>query len=109
MATINVSTALLDEVKNYLGITWTDTDLDTQLTGMIRRGIAYLCAKTGVEASAFDGENVNLRAQELLFNYVLYDRAGSVNQFKVNYSSDIMGLRMKWEVENAVNETDAEA
>lgn len=107
--TATVSTTLLNEVKTYLGITWTDSDLDAQLTGMIQRGIAYLCAKTGVEASAFDGETVNLRAQELLFNYVLYDRAGSVNVFKENYRSDIIGLRMKWEVENAVNETDAEA
>lgn len=101
MTAIAVSTTLLDEVKNYLGITWEDSDLDTQLTGMIRRGIAYISGKTGVDPSAFSGENVNSRAQELLFNYVLYDRSGSVNQFKVNYRSDIVGLRIRWEVENA--------
>lgn len=101
MSTITVSSTLLSEVKNYLGITWTDTDLDTQLTGMIRRGIAYISGKTGVDVNAFSGENVNYRAQELLFNYVLYDRAGSVNQFKINYKADIVGLRINWEVENA--------
>ena len=101
MSAINVPTTLLSEVKNYLGITWTDSDMDAQLTGMIRRGIAYISSKTGVEVTAYTGEDVNLRAQELLFNYVLYDRAGSVNDFKVNYRADLIGLRMNWEVDNA--------
>lgn len=101
MSAITVSSTLLSEVKNYLGITWVDSDLDTQLTGMIRRGIAYISSKTGVDVNAFSGEDVNYRAQELLFNYVMYDRAGSVNQFKVNYRADIVGLRIKGEVDNA--------
>lgn len=101
MSVINVPTTLLSEVKNYLGITWNDSDLDTQLTGMIRRGIAYISSKTGVEVTAYTGEDVNYRAQELLFNYVLYDRAGSVNEFKTNYQRDLIGLRMNWEVDNA--------
>lgn len=101
MSVINVPTTLLSEVKNYLGITWNDSDMDTQLTGMIRRGIAYISSKTGVEVTAYTGEDVNLRAQELLFNYVLYDRAGSVNDFKVNYRADLIGLRLNWEVDNA--------
>lgn len=101
MSVINVPTTLLSEVKNYLGITWTDSDMDAQLTGMIRRGIAYISSKTGVEVTAYTGDNVNYRAQELLFNYVLYDRAGSVNDFKVNYRADLIGLRMNWEVDNA--------
>lgn len=101
MSAINVPTSLLNEVKTYLGITWDDSDLNNQLTGMIRRGIAYISSKTGVAAADFSGENVNLRAQELLFNYVLYDRAGSVNEFKVNYRADLVGLRINWEVENA--------
>lgn len=101
MSVINVPTTLLSEVKNYLGITWNDSDMDTQLTGMIRRGIAYISSKTGVEVTAYTGENVNYRAQELLFNYVLYDRAGSVNEFKTNYQRDLIGLRMNWEVDNA--------
>lgn len=101
MSAINVPTSLLNEVKTYLGITWDDSDLNNQLTGMIRRGIAYISSKTGVAVADFSGENVNLRAQELLFNYVLYDRAGSVNEFKVNYRADLVGLRINWEVENA--------
>lgn len=98
---------LLDEAKNYLDITWSDYDADQKLLGQLRRGIAYISAKTGVKASAFAGESVDYRAQELLFNYVLYDRAGAVDQFKKNYRSDIVGLRLKWEVARA-NETESE-
>ena len=101
MSVIIVSEALLHEVKNFLDITWADEDADRKLTGQIRRGIAYITSKTGVEASAFEGEGVDYRAQELLFNYVLYDLAGSADQFKKNYQSDIVGLRTRWEVENA--------
>ena len=101
MSAIIVSEELLAEAKNYLDITWEDEAADNKLRGQLRRGIAYISAKTGVEASAFAGESVNDRAQELLFNYVLYDRAGAVDQFKRNYRSDIVGLRIRWEVANA--------
>lgn len=101
MSVIIVSEDLLNEVKNFLDITWDDEAADKKLTGQIRRGIAYITSKTGVDESAFDGEGVDYRAQELLFNYVLYDRAGAVDQFKKNYLSDIVGLRTRWEVENA--------
>lgn len=103
MSAIDVSEALLKEAKNFLDITWEDEDADQKLAGQLRRGIAYVMSKTGVPETAFESasEDVNYRAQELLFNYLLYDRAGAVDQFKKNYSSDILSLRMKWEVENA--------
>lgn len=101
MSAIVVSEALLAEAKNFLDITWEDEAADRKLSGQIRRGIAYITSKTGVDASDFEGENVNYRAQELLFNYLLYDRSGAADQFKKNYQSDLVGLRMKWEVENA--------
>lgn len=101
MGAIVVSDELLAEAKNYLDITWKDTAADNKLRGQLRRGIAFISAKTGVEASAFAGDSVDDRAQELLFNYVLYDRAGAVDQFKKNYRSDIVGLRIRWEVANA--------
>lgn len=103
---INVSEGLLAEVKNYLDITWEDTDADAKLTGQIRRGIAYISAKTGAKPSDFDGENADDRVKELLFNYVLYDRSGAVNEFKKNYKNDIVGLRIRWEVANATRTED---
>lgn len=103
MSAIVISEALLTAAKNYLDITWEDEDTDAKLTGELQRGIQYISSKTGVlcDSSVFAGDNVDLRAQELLFNYLLYDRAGSLDQFKKAYRSDIVGLRMRWEVANA--------
>jgi hypothetical protein len=94
---MTISAELLAAAKNYLDITWTDEAADLKLTGQLKRGIDYIISKTGVDSSAFEVEG---REQELLFNYVLYDRSGSVDQFKVNYRSDLIGLRMRQEVEN---------
>lgn len=101
MAAIVISDELLTEAKNYLDITWEDEAEDNKLKGQLRRGIDFICAKTGVSPSAFAGDAVDGRAQELLFNYILYDRAGAVDQFKRNYRPDIIGLRIRWEVANA--------
>lgn len=95
---ITVPEGLLALVKNWLDITWTDTDADAKLTGQIQRGISYISAKTGVPADAFYGDSANYRAQELLLNYVLYDRSGSADEFKKKYQSDILGLYNLWEV-----------
>ena len=107
MSAIVISEQLLDAAKNYLDITWTDEDADKKLKGQLQRGIQYISSKTGVQAdsSVFAGDDVDLRAHELLFNYVLYDRAGSIDQFKVNYRRDIIGLKMRWEVANASEST----
>lgn len=105
MSAIVISEELLAEAKNFLDITWEDEDSDKKLEGQLRRGIDYISAKTGVDPSVFAGDNTNYRAQELLFNYLLYDRAGAVDQFKKNYRSDIVGLRIKWEVANASEST----
>lgn len=101
MSAITVSAELLAEAKNFLDITWDDPASDEKLTGQIRRGIDYITSKTGVGATDFEGEDADGRAQELLFNYLLYDRAGALDQFKKNYRPDIVGLRIRWEVENA--------
>lgn len=94
---IKVTPALLREVRDYLDITWEDEATDRKLTGQIQRGIAYLADKTGVEksASAFAEDE---RAQSLLLNYLLYDRAGALDQFTKNYRSEILGLKLRNEV-----------
>ncbi len=95
MSLIVVSEELLSESKNFLDITWTDKDTDEKLKGQIRRGIAYITEKTGVSASDFSGESVNDRAQELLFNYLLYSRAGALDQFVQNYAFELNSLRRR--------------
>lgn len=100
MGIIEIPAELLEAARNYLDITWEDETADEKLKGQLRRGISYITAKTGVSESAFAGQDVDYRAQELLFNYVLYDRAGAVDQFKRNYQTDIVGMRIRWEVGN---------
>ena len=95
MSAVEVSDELLSEVKNFLDITWEDQETDAKLMGQIRRGIAYITEKTGVEASVFSGESVDDRAQELLFNYLLYARAGAIDQFVQNYSYELNSLRRR--------------
>lgn len=101
MSAIEITDELLNEVKDYLDITWQDEATDRKLKGQIRRGIAYLADKTGVEksASAFQCETGNDRVQGLLFNYLLYDRAGALDEFEKNYTPEINSLRRKKEVE----------
>lgn len=95
MSAIKVSKKLLSEAKNFLDITWEDQQTDAKLRGQIRRGIAYITEKTGIEASVFSGGSVDDRAQELLFNYLLYARAGAIDQFVQNYSYELNSLRRR--------------
>lgn len=101
MSAIEITDELLKEAKEYLDITWDDEATDRKLKGQIRRGIAYLADKTGVEksASAFSSETGDDRVQGLLFNYLLYDRAGALDEFEKNYAREINSLRRKKEVE----------
>lgn len=99
MSAIEISPELLQEVKDYLDITWEDEVTDRKLKGQIRRGIAFIADKTGVDRTAetFSGEG-DERAQMLLFNYLLYDRAGALDQFVRNYRSEIIGLKLIMDV-----------
>lgn len=106
MSAITVSPELLAEAKNYLDITWDDNAADNKLAGQLRRGMAYLKAKTGIEPEEYSGDNVNLRAQALLFSFLLYDREGAVDEFERNYRSDIIGLHRLWEASNAAQSED---
>ena len=106
MSAITVPEELLTEAKNFLDIAWTDESADKKRTGQIQRGIAYITGKTGVDTSSFSGDSIDYRAQELLFNYLLYDRAGALDQFKKNYQSDIVGLRVRWEIDKHKGSTE---
>lgn len=80
--------ALLDEVKNYLDITWTDTDSDLKLTGIIERGQNFLNKKTN---SNLDYETES-RAKELLLEYCRFSRNGILNEFEIAYLPMLIDL-----------------
>jgi len=89
----NIET-LLSDVKNYLDITWDDADGDKKTKGMILRGISAIDGKAGVE---FDYTQEGAH-RSLLFNYVMYERSGMLNDFWINYKSDIIALQVAEEV-----------
>ena len=89
--------ALLDEVKNYLDITWDTTpNEDAKLQGMIERGQAALSGRLGT--CDFDGET---QEKTLLLLYIMYERSGALDEFWKNYRGEILSLRIRKRVEKS--------
>lgn len=83
--------ALIDEVKDYLDITWEMTAGEQKkLSGMIERGKEYLQGKIGT--CDFESDT---REKSLLLDYCMYARAGRIPDFQKNYRSDIIALQVK--------------
>lgn len=86
---------LLDEVKNYLDITWETTEAEnTKLSGMITRGQVAIKGKIG----QCDFEH-DTQEKTLLFMHVMYERSGALDEFWKNYRGEIMSLRLRKRVE----------
>lgn len=87
---------LLDDIKNYLDITWHDQAGEKKLSGMIQRGMSYINDKGGAE---FDYSKEE-KPRELLFNYVMYERSGVLNEFFIAYLDEIIALNLNERVKN---------
>ena len=80
---------LLDDVKNYLNITWSDEATDAKISGLIASGAMYLNSKYGEEADyTADG-----LPRTLLFEYVRYARDSALDVFENNYQPMILGMQ----------------
>lgn len=88
------STNILEEVKNYLDITWNDPEDDKKLFGIIERGKSAIKGKIG--ECNFSEET---QEKALLFDYVMYARAGEIPQFWENYKSEIISLQISRKVD----------
>ena len=86
---------LLEDIRNYLDVTWDDPKGDLKRKGMITRGMAALSGKLG--ECDFLGET---QERTLLFQLVMYECSGELTQFWTNYKNDIISLQ----VEKKVNE-----
>lgn len=94
--TINFTVAtLLDDLKNYLDITWEDSQTDLKLGGMIERGKKYLNKVAGKELD-FDVED---KPKELLFDYCRYVRSNALEMFQQNYLHELLSLQNESEVD----------
>ena len=78
---------MLQEIKDYLKITWNDEDVTIQ--GIIDRGKSNLNELAGVELD-FLSEG---QARSLLFNYCRYDYRNGIEDFEENFKSEILRLQ----------------
>ncbi len=81
---------LLEQVRQFLNITWVDNALDSQLQRFIDSSKDYLCKVAGREDLDF---NTGL-ANDLLLNRVLYMNSHNQNDFQVNYNAELNALRI---------------
>lgn len=77
-----ISSGLLDDVKNYLDVTWSDEATDRKYLGFIASGMAYLDRRAG-ETLDYTTEGGDGRT--LLLEYVRYARDGAMDVFENNY------------------------
>lgn len=82
----------LDTVKNYLDVTWTDSSTDTKLTGILSRAESLLESYAGTELDFTD--ETTLEAQ-LLLDCCRYMWYNVIEDFKVNYSQELIMLRAR--------------
>lgn len=84
-----VSPTLLQDVRVYLGITWSDPMEDRKLSEMILAGVVYLNGKLGASGDyEIPGE-----PRTLLFDYVRYMRDGAIDLFEGNYRHLLMQMQ----------------
>lgn len=88
---------LLDELKNYLRITWDDED--TELTKLYERGQKTLNRIIGVELN-YELDDI---PKGLLFDWCRYQRNNSAEFFLNNFAEDILFLQL----DEAVKESDS--
>lgn len=81
-----VAPQLLEAIKADQGVTWSDAMTDSRFHTHITNGMAYLDEQLG-EAGDYSAPG---DARELLFEYVLYARAGALDVFEHNFRHAIL-------------------
>lgn len=90
MAAREVTGELLECLRREFAITWTDPEEDKRLTAYAQRGMDYLDRRAERTLSYEEGT----QARALLVSYVLYARSQALDEFPVNYRSDLIALRI---------------
>lgn len=103
---ISISNNLLDDVAIMLNYTAAeraeDITIDRRIRIMIENGIARLRKSApDLTVKDFEGEG---NARALLFDYCRYADSNATEMFGVNYASEILDLRLDYEVRSSKNE-----
>jgi hypothetical protein len=93
---------MLQEIKNYLKITWDDED--ATITELINRGKAKLNELVGAELD-FETEGLS---RSLLFDYVRYAYNNASEYWEENYQHEILRLQLMISVSMLEEDADAE-
>ena len=80
---------ILEAVKNYVDITWSDTNEDKKLTGIIERGMKYLNDKSNKNLDY----TLEAKPRELLLDYCDYARSHALNEFQANFLHELIMLK----------------
>lgn len=95
----------LEALKLSLDITWEDEQTDRKVRGIARRAEAYLRKAAGKDIQfSFDMEDQALL--QLLFDCARYIRCNALDEFGVNYASELFALRANAHVEGMEAEAD---
>ena len=85
---------MLNELKNYLDITWNDAATDSKLSGILARAEDILCSYAGKTLDFSDSGE-----KQLLFDLCRYIRSNAYEEFKANFSAELIMLRAKYQSE----------
>lgn len=86
--------SLLQDVKDYLCITWDDEKTDKNLTGIIKRGMAHLTKIAGVSELDFLSEDT---PRELLFDYCRYANSQALEVWEINFQSELLSFHLEYQ------------
>lgn len=92
----------LTTVKNYLDITWDDEATDTKLSGILKRAESTLGAYAG---TVMDFSDETTAAAQLLLDCCRYIWNNAFEDFKVNYSQELIMLRAERQAAEYANKT----
>ncbi len=96
--------ALIDDVKSYLDITWSDPHTDTKIAGILARAENRLRSYAGAEID-LTAESSEKQLFLDLCRYI-YNNAGE--DFEDNYRADLMMLRANRKTEAMTGEGEAQ-
>ncbi|WP_252244509.1 MULTISPECIES: hypothetical protein [unclassified Clostridium] len=85
---------LLQDVKDYLHISWYDEKTDKNLTGMIKRGMAHLNKIAGVFSLDYTVED---SPKSLLLDYVRYANSQALEVFEMNFQGELLSLHLEYQ------------
>ena len=91
---------ILDDIKNYLHITWTDDETDVRVKSAATRAQAAVSGLIGIPGAVFFTENADDNvtyqsgeAEQLFLDAVRYIYNNAYEDFRKNFSDIIISLR----------------